>query len=313
MTPAQPISATQKRTDLRSLSVVVAHFIVVMSPILLAAALGPGWWILPLWFAFGLLMNGMLNLMHEAAHYHVFKRKGSNDILGHWILGPLALADFDSYRHRHWVHHRHLGEPEDPKLTYRLNIRGWRMLTHLLGCLLLVEAARKFRQQHRDLDEPAPGDTLRWFLRTVAVQAIMLMLLTGVAWLCHRHSGSLEAAQASIIAYLVVYVYGLGSMTVVAASIRAIVEHQPVRPGELTTGAAALRNFSCNPITRLCFGAYGFGEHATHHQKPALPYYQLGEATISLARQAPELAPRNGYISTLFTLVCYPVHSHERQ
>lgn len=59
-------------------------------------------------------MNGLLNLLHECAHYHVFTKRKGSDILGRWVLGPVAVADFDSYRKRHWDHHRKLGQDDDP-------------------------------------------------------------------------------------------------------------------------------------------------------------------------------------------------------
>ena len=302
MNNSMPDSTLDKRSDLFSLAVVTVHVVLVFSPVYVAATLPFGWWLLLPWLVFGLLMNGLLNLMHEAAHYHVFRWRDANDMLGRWALGPLVGADFGSYRQRHWDHHRHLGEPEDPKISYHQDIRGRRMLAHVVRCLLLVEAAKKFSHLHRDPDVPARGDSLRWFLRTSFVQISFVASLAMTAWLAHRAEPA-RAALGTAAAYLFVYVYGLGSVTVLAASIRAIAEHQMSGPEDAHTGEAALRNFSCNPITRLCFGAYGFGEHATHHHRPAIPYYRLKKATLVLAEKETLLAPTHGYIATICTLI----------
>gem|GEM_PF-1336665 len=298
-----PESRYAKRPDWISLGVVLGHALLVLGPVYLATMI-PLWGLPLCWLAFGFLMNGLLNLMHEAAHYHVFRRRASNDLLGRWFLGPLAAADFDAYRQRHWDHHRHLGAPEDPKVTYHEDIRRRRMLSSILRCLLLVEALRKFRHQ-RSLgdDEPAPGSSPRWFLRTLVMQAAFMGSLFGVAYLVHDHDFR-RAIMRSATAYLAVYIYGLGSLTVLAANIRAIAEHQIDTAEEAHEGTAALRNFSCNLFTRLCFGAYGFGEHATHHHQPAIPYYHLRERTAALAQQDARLAPTHGYLRTVHALVC---------
>lgn len=305
MSDAMPSSTVAKRPDLVSSVVIGAHFLLVFAPVYLAVMLPVGWWLVLPWLAFGFLMNGLLNLMHEAAHYHVYRRRAANDLLGRWVLGPLAAADFDSYRQRHWDHHRHLGQPNDPKVIYHLDIRRGRMLYLVLRCLLLIEAVRKVHHNRRDHDEPAPGNSPVWLARTLVVQFLFAASLTGVAWLALA-AGFWPAVRHAAFVYFFVYVYGLGSVTILAASIRAIAEHQIGTPDDAHTGAAAVRNFSCNPITRLCFGAYGFGEHATHHQRPANPYYRLRETTLVLAEKEANLAPTRGYLSTLWTLINRP-------
>lgn len=300
-----PVSSVAKRPEAVSTVVVGSHLLLVFAPVYAAAILPANGWLLVGWLAFGFLMNGLLNLMHEAAHYHVFRRRGANDLLGRWVLGPLAAADFDAYRQRHWDHHRHLGQPNDPKITYHIDVRGRRMLGLVLRCLLLVEAVHKFHHQRRDHDEPAPGNSPAWLGRTLLVQVLFAASLTAAAWVA-GNAGFWPAVRHAALVYFFVYVYGLGSVTILAASIRALAEHQVAGPGDAHTGAAALRNFSCNSLTRLCFGAYGFGEHATHHQRPAVPYYRLPEATRILAETEASFAPTQGYLSTLRRLIARP-------
>lgn len=301
MKSSDPLNKLSKRPDAVSAMVVVLHVGFVFFPVYFAAAVGPGLWLLPLYFWFGLSMNGLLNLMHEASHYHVFRARRANDFFGRRLLGPLAVADFDGYRQRHWDHHRRLGEPDDPKLTYHSNIQGRHGFLMLLRCLTLVEAARKFLRQTHD-DEPAPGRSSHWLLSLLVVQAIFVLSLFGTAWITSARDVK-SSLVSTIIAYGFVYVYGLGSLTVFAANLRAIAEHQIGEDDADSVGAAALRNLSCNPVTRLCFGAYGFGEHATHHQQPAIPYYNLPAATAELAAKNPRMAPSHGYLATILRLV----------
>jgi fatty acid desaturase len=51
--------------------------------------------------------------------------------------------------------------------------------------------------------------------------------------------------------------------------------------------------------TRILFGSYGFCEHGTHHEHPAIPHYRLPELTRDLAAERPGLAYRLTYWSVL--------------
>lgn len=306
MSDAIPLSAVAKRADAVSVAVVLVHLALAFAPVYVTAAWGVGWWLVPCWLWYGATMNGLLNLMHEAAHYHVFRRRASSDLLGRWILGPLALADFDSFRQRHWDHHRNLGAPDDPKTIYHLDIRGLRILALAVRCLFLVEAVRKFFHQTAHDDEPAPGTSLKWVLRVLPIQALFGGSILLMAAATHREDSAAATLTAALLAYGFVYLYGIASVTIFVASLRAIAEHQIGSDQAGRCGFAALRNFSCNPVTRLVFGAYGFGEHATHHQLPAIPYYRLPEATGMLAAKEPALAPMNGYLGTIASLYRQP-------
>src|SRR5262249_40985823 len=52
--------------------------------------------------------------------------------------------------------------------------------------------------------------------------------------------------------------------------------------------------FKCNAITRFLMGAYGFGEHETHHMHPGIPYYLLPAATAVLAKSRSPSRPGTG-------------------
>jgi fatty acid desaturase len=299
----------EKRSDIRSSLTVVAHLALVLSPVAVAVLMGPSLWWIVLWLSFGFLMNGLLNLMHECAHYHVFMGRQGSDFLGRWILGPLALADFDEYRWRHWKHHTNFGVDGDTKDAYLVDIRGSRLIALLLRCLTLSEALRKL--QHVSVQGEAREETSSksyvWLGRTAIFQGMLfglLLLLAGPAMGRDWPQALLIAA----LAYSFAYGYGLASLTVFAATLRAVAEHQ-LEAGQLPSPRrAALRNFKCGPISRLIFGAYGFAEHGTHHAEPSLPYYHLPAATNELAKDDPEFVPSHQYLGELAVLArTYPL------
>jgi fatty acid desaturase len=292
-----------KRADAVSLAYVSVHVLFVALPVWLGAMREPGFHLVFLWLWFGLTMNGLLNLMHESAHYLTFRRRWACDFLGRWILGPLALADFDGYRARHWRHHTRFGESDDTKDAYLINIGGWNLATLLARSLLGFEAIRKLRHQSNGTEMTAPGrNSIVALLRICTTQGLFFGFIFAVADV--GHPGLWQALVRSSIAYLGVYLYGLASLTVLAANLRAIAEHQIGDDPAPRVGRASLRNFSCNPFTRLVLGAYGFGEHGTHHFEPAIPYYHLQGATDELAAADMALRPSRGYIMTLVTLIC---------
>jgi fatty acid desaturase len=290
------ISKFKKRSDFRSSLTVLAHLILVFAPVCVAAFLGPSLWWIALWLAFGFLMNGLLNLIHECAHYHVFVGRLGSDFLGRWVMGPLALSDFDAYRWRHWKHHTNFGIDGDPKYAYLVDIRGSRLIALFFRCLTLSEAFHRFRHAavQSDTKERTTSSPVLWLARTAIFQALLfgLMLLiagpgAGRAWP--------QAFLVAALAYGFVYGYGLASLTVFATTLRAVAEHQLEAGQHPAERRGTLRNFTCGPVSRVIFGAYGFAEHGTHHIEPSLPYYHLPEATNEMAKDDPELLPNHRY------------------
>lgn len=288
---------TARRSDTLSVAIVLSHVVFTYAPVYLAAALEPGWILLVLWLWFGWFNGGLINLMHECAHYLTFRRRWANDLLGGWLLAPLVFTDFVDYRQRHWEHHRELGTPKDPKLVYRTNLQGLGLLALAARCAIGLEAVKRLTERPEQPTQSTTKKSAALTPRLIIVHALFAGSLLGVAYLSH---GNLQLALfTSALAYAFVYAYGLGSLTIFAAALRAIAEHQLCDPAPARRGGAALRNLKCNPLTRLMFGAYGFAEHATHHSEPGLPYYSLGERTRELSLHNPALSPTHGYLKVL--------------
>jgi fatty acid desaturase len=291
-----------KRPNTVSLALIVLHLLVVVSPIYLAAAVGPGWLTIGCWLFFGLSANGILNLMHECAHLHVFKERRGSDILGSWLIAPFVFADFDGYRRRHWDHHRFIGQAGETKDTYLIDVRGTMIVKEFFRCALVISAAQKFFKQTQM--RAGSERTDRGWLATLALfQLVFALSILLAARVFHRSDAWLVAISYAAVAYGFVYLYGLMSLTVFVASLRAIAEHQQDGDGSAASGYAALRNFSCGPLSRYLMGAYGFGEHYTHHQHPGIPYYHLPAATMAMARDNPLLRPEKSYFAVLEEII----------
>ena len=232
------------------------------------------------------------------AHALTFRRRWLNEVLGGWLLAPLVLTDFAEYRRRHWDHHRHLGTAKDPKLVYRTNIKGAGLLALGVRCAVGLEALRRLTEKPEEVEPRADsGKSATLSPRLFLAHGLFFGSLFAVAYLSHNDLQ--PALLAAGLAYAVVYGYGLGAITIFAAALRAIAEHQIYDSIDGQQGAAALRNLKCNPLTRLLFGAYGFGEHATHHLRPAVPYYSLPALTTELVGGDATLVARRGYLGAV--------------
>lgn len=297
MTRLELTTFTEKRPDLWSALIVATHLAAVLFPLYVSARAGIGPHVVLAWLWIGVGMNGLLNLLHECAHYHVFSGRAGSLFLGRWILGPLVLTDFDAYQKRHWIHHRCLGEGEDPKYIYRVNVHGRRFLAFTLRCVCLLEAVKKFSGQGLPSIQPEAGTSRAsrlWMARTLFVQLLLSGSLCWVATADGSRSVG-EGLWISAVVYGGVYVYGLASLTVWIASLRAIAEHQVTGDQALSQKDAALRNFQAGRLLGWLLGSYGFVQHATHHYEPAIPYYHLRRATRELAAGNPAYAPTATY------------------
>jgi fatty acid desaturase len=72
-----------------------------------------------------------------------------------------------------------------------------------------------------------------------------------------------------------------------------------VQDGDERHRRASLRNLRPALATRILFGSYGFCEHGTQHEHPAIPHYRLSAFTRASAAERPGLAYRLTYWSVL--------------
>jgi fatty acid desaturase len=195
-----------------------------------------------------------------------------------------------------------------------VNIRGWHVLWFFLRCLLVIEAVNKYRHQTSGKKNSAnrSSGSYLWMGRVIIVQVLLFGSLLASSW----HVNPRDVRYSLFVAassYLVVYIYGLMTLTLFAATMRAIAEHQVATDQPAWSGHAALRNFSCGFLSRLLLGAYGFAEHATHHLEPSIPYYRLPKLMDRVATANPGLAPTRTYVSTLLMLIRQPQRPAQRE
>ena len=119
------------RDELRELTRPRAAYALGMTTLLLAAWLGLGlaatrvdpWWArLPIWIVAGFLINGLVQLGHDAWHHNLFARPGQNEVYGH-LFSLLFGVSFSAARHAHLRHHWYNRTERDPD-AYNVGAAG---------------------------------------------------------------------------------------------------------------------------------------------------------------------------------------------
>ena len=129
-------------------SKVMLAFAVEILLVAAAVALSEATWFNPLTYLLavvvvGTRILGLGGLMHEAAHYRVFRSRALNDFVGELMAFP-TTASMAGYRNSHFSHHRELNGHKDPDWTRNLLIDDYefpmpqylflrKILLHLVG------------------------------------------------------------------------------------------------------------------------------------------------------------------------------------
>ena len=285
-----------KRSDFISIILSFSHISFVFFPLFLSTYFDSIILTVISFIWVGIFINGIINLMHESAHRLVFKKKIYCDFLGEFILGPLLITDFKAYRNRHWVHHNKLGSEKDTKFIYKKKIKGLNFIIFFFECMFLKEGISKFIYQLSHSSKTKIS--INFFVKTISVQTILFSLIF-FSQLLVLNQDLEEIFMNTILSYIFVYLYSLASLGVFFSSLRAIAEHQINNNDEHLHGHAILRNLKSNLLTNLIFGSYGFADHATHHEYPSIPSYNLKKFRKEIEKNNVDLKPKKGYIEIL--------------
>jgi fatty acid desaturase len=298
-------SYLKKRSDSVSFFQLAAHLLMAFLPLVFMIAFPFKLHNILLIILFGVLMNGVINLMHECAHYHVFNNRIYNILFGKWILGPLFFANFETYRQRHWEHHKFIGSDKDPKDAYLVNIHGRNILFYFIICLTGIEALKKFvHQLKKNPDERiSEKQSTGWIGNLFLFHLFFSLILFSLSFFFHKDL--YQAIWVFLYVYIIGYVFSIMSVTIFIATLRAIAEHQIMPGSPVIEGHASVHNFNCSSVSRIIFGSYGFGEHLTHHEYPAIPYYQLKKATSELSKADPKYIPTGDYPGILYKIITH--------
>ena len=285
-----------KRPDYISMILSISHILFVFFPVFLSAFYDSLTLTIFSFIWFGIFINGIINLMHESAHRLVFKKRKYCDFLGEYILGPLLVTDFKAYRDRHWIHHNKLGSEEDTKFVYKKKIKGLNLIIFFFECMFLKEGITKFIYQFKNRIQTKVS--ISFFIKTIGFQLTIFSLIF-LSQLVITNQDLEKITYNTLLSYFFIYLYSLASLGVFFSSLRSIAEHQINNNIDRLHGDAILRNLKSNFLTTLMFGSYGFADHATHHEYPSIPSYNLEKFRKEIEMNNIDLKPTKGYFEIL--------------
>ena len=223
------------------------------------------WFFVPLWaLLIGLFLHRLSLFLHEGAHFLLAPTKRLNDWLCDVLVSPLVLTSVASYRPGHMLHHRHLGETNDPERSYHSALNRRFVFSGLLGAnVLRVVSARP----------QAQSDTQEVRRVVIPLAGVFIYLSLVVLGLMRFNLLSI----ASII-------LGVISVFPAVGSIRQLLEHRAESSHFVSPADGPIsRMFPFLPFGWLV-GAAGFDRHLLHHWDPGISYTQLANLERQLAQ-----------------------------
>ena len=225
-------------------------------------------------FIIGARQLGLAVVMHESAHFTLFKNRKFNDFVGNWLAGYPIYLSASMYRTHHLEHHAKTWTDEDPDLSLAMafpvskasmvrkvmrDLLGITGLKKLIGTTYLVikviagqevdSGTLPMRMERR----PAT----RMLVGTVLTNVILLGVLWGLGhpWL-----------------YLLWFGAWMTTNNLVAR-IRSIAEHAVVP--DPTDPIGQTRTVRAGWVERLLIAPNCVQYHLEHHLVMTVPHYNL--------------------------------------
>lgn len=232
--------------------------------------------------------HDLLVLMHDAAHFRLFKNRKRNDWLSELLLTwPFFFVSTHAYRRNHHAHHKWVNTDQDPDLVgktgphWTFPMSGWRMawiaLTDVMGLaqLRILAIVRRLSAADAVPRKYKIGRAVFW------------LVAAPVIWL----TGTWEL-------FLLFHVVPFLTFTPMFLRFRAIAEHYGIRE-DLPIGTRS-RTTLPTLLERVFFLSQPVWFHAEHHFHPSVPLHRLNELHAHLMAR-PEYAARvhisHGYLS----------------
>lgn len=247
-----------------------------------------GWALAGLAVVFGILMNSVYAIIHEAEHAMLFSHRGWNDWMG-IIMALFFPAPFHLIRQGHLGHHlRNRSDDEAFDLYFEEDHKLWKILV-LYGILtgfyyLIVVLSNvvflvfPFREDKKYLHVDRATTA---FLEALNPRYRVLIRLEGAAALA-LHAGIVWGLGIPLLHYLAMYA-GFGFMW----SAMQYVHHYGTER-HVTRGARNL--WIWKPLDLLWLN---HNWHLTHHTYPAVPW-------VHLPQKAQEGDTRRGFLLTAY-------------
>ncbi|HZP89087.1 MAG TPA: fatty acid desaturase [Burkholderiales bacterium] len=232
------------------------------------------------WVVMAFIGHIMLLTLHEAAHYHLSRRRWLNEARG-MILGTLSFMPLSVYRHVHRWHHARLGTEHDTEVwPYNLpSVPRWlRVATAIVELTISFPFTQvQFLRGLFVVGRVAPRTRMR-----IALEYLLLVTVWGTAvWIV-----TVNHWWEEFLVVLIVPALGAANVQV----WRKFIEHVGLtgHSAATATRCVAPRDTLGRIVSALMLNE---NYHSAHHRFGSLHYTELEEATAKVHATDPDALP----------------------
>lgn len=224
----------------------------------------------------GSRFRALENLLHEASHFHLFRNKRVNDVIGLLLCACPTGSSLQAYRQSHFSHHRWLGSADkDPDLQRYIKIgiddmpfSKKRMFWQIIKIVTLIEVPRYVASSLKSFvwsgESTSYGENI---LRIVYYSALILIFTLAHVWFYA----------------LIFWLIPLLTTFQIIRYLAEISEHGGLYKKYDHTLFLTRNNF-CHPLLRAILYPHADYFHLVHHLFPAVPWRNLHKAHALLSR-----------------------------
>ncbi len=258
------------------------------------AAAFPVWYVLlPAAVLVGSRYYALFIIGHDGLHRRIFPTHWANDLFNDIVvLAPIGAITRINNRN-HLLHHRHLGNPEDPDRHRHACVNKYdhvHLLAFLTGMSSVFRATYQvFVAPLKSAADTGEGQDSRYSARDVLILGTWHLVLISGLTLTFGWWG-----------YPLMWLAPVYVFTYLADNFRSFVEHAHTE-GDDDADHHRLITFESNLVERWFLAPMHMNLHVAHHLWVGIPYYNLSTADAEMSRHplSAELERRGSYIAYL--------------
>ena len=231
------------------------------------------WWV---WVIGAVLIgtrqHGLAVLAHDGAHHLVVRSHFWNDVLTNYLATYPLTFTVQGYRTTHLKHHWYLETPEDPSKVsvdrhpeeWTFPMPVWNFVRMFLRDILLLSqrAAISLMKYLWEI----PGGRAPHVIRIAIMHAIAIAIF---AW------------TGNLLAYLLLWIVPLYTVTVACYRLRSVAEHSGIGPQserysrDVIDNLRTTRTTTGSGVSQYLLIPYNVSYHIEHHMFPSIPTFRL--------------------------------------
>jgi fatty acid desaturase len=230
----------------------------------------------------GARQHALAILMHEGAHYLLFKNRRANAVVSELLLAWPLFVTTRTYRGSHFAHHRHVNTEKDPDLMRKQSAASewefptsWRALGAMLSKDVFGLNTRQLFADFSDMWEPAETKTETkkepidaYVVARVLYYVVLLSVVTYFrVWPL----------------FLLLWVVPILTWLKMIMRVRSIAEHFAIENDHAYTQS---RTTLPSLFERLFVAPRNVNFHLEHHLYPSVPFFRLPQLHALLMKDA---------------------------